>query len=244
MAGNPTIRVVSWNIEHGLEVDRAIDALSNNPDLKDADLILLQEMDDVGPQRIAEALGLQATYRAGCTIAKTGKPFGNAILARGSIGEVVTFNLSHKALLYGSPRIGVTAPVTIEPKTGGAPLDLFVCSVHAEVSTLSHRKQLVQYDEIVDRLTASDSNVIVGGDFNTASHRSIEGLVTKMGAVGLDRLLPAGQQTFFRFGRPFELDHLFSSGFSVVDAGVSRGHEASDHDPVWAVLESTRISSP
>ena len=176
MSGDPVIRVVSWNIELGLQVDRAIEALSTDPHLADADIILLQEMDDVGPARIADALGMHSTYRAGCTVAKTGKPFGNAILARGTIGETDTFNLPHKALIYGQHRIGVIAPVRIEPRSGGSALDVVVCSVHAEVSTLSHRKQLVQYGEIAGRVASTGSKVIVGGDFNTASARSIDGL--------------------------------------------------------------------
>lgn len=242
MAGGPVIRVVSWNIKLGLEVDRAIEVLSTQPELKVADLILLQEMDDVGPARIADALGMQSNYRAGFTVAKTGKPFGNAILVRGSIGELEIFNLPHKALIYGQHRIGVMAPVTIEPRTGPS-LDLLACSVHAEVSTLSHRKQLVQYRQIADRVISTDVPVIVGGDFNTASARSIEGLVKNMSRVGLRRVLPAGQSTFSRFGRPFELDHVFSAGFEAVDGGVCSAHGASDHKPVWVTLrcQSTRL---
>ncbi len=231
------MRVISWNIELGLGVERAIDALTAHPDLKDADLILLQEMDDVGPAQIADALGLRSVYRAGCKHDDTGKPFGNAILARGTIGEETVIRLPHLARFMGMRRIALQSPVTVRPLHGQGPHELMVWSVHAEISTLPHRRQVAQYREVADRvISARAPRSIVGGDFNTASGRSIRGLVEHMERAGLARLLPAGQQTFHRFGRPFELDHLFACGFDVVASGVCADHDASDHDPVWALL--------
>lgn len=232
------MRVVSWNVQLGIEVGRAIDALKSNPDLKDVDLLLLQEMDDVGPSEIAEALGLQSVYFAGCTVKGTGKPFGNAILARGRVGEAVTINLPYPGRFLGlRPRIAVQAAVTVEPLGGKGPHELMVWSVHAETATLPHRFQVAQYREIADRIVASShSGAIVGGDFNTASNRSIRGLVANMERAEMTRLLPPGQTSFSRFRRSFELDHLFGSGFEVVESGLSRDHDASDHDPVWAVV--------
>ncbi len=233
------MRVVSWNIELGQGIDRAIDVLTTDPDLKDADLILLQEMDDVGPQRIAEALGLAAVYRAGCKHGDTGKPFGNAILVRGEVGEAKAIRLPHLARFMGMRRIAVQAPVTVRPSAGGDPHDIQVWSVHAEISTLPHRRQVAQYREVADQVVgAGQPKAVVGGDFNTASGRSIRGLVEHMERAHMVRVLPPGQQTFFRFGRPFELDHLFAKGFDVIDSGVTVGHHASDHDPVWALLSA------
>ncbi len=233
------MRVVSWNIRLGLKVDRAIHALTTNPDLVGADLILLQEMDDDGPIEIAEALGLQSAYEAGCMVKGTDRPFGNAILARGNVGEAQAVGLPYPGRFLGlRSRVAVQSAVTVEPLDGDGPHDLMVWSVHAEIPTLPHRLQVAQYREVAETVAASGHpRSIVGGDFNTASKRSIRGLVSSMERAGMARVLPAGQKTFRRFGRFFELDHLFASGFTIVDSGYSRDHDASDHDPVWALLE-------
>ncbi len=231
------MRVVSWNIELGLGIDRAIDAFTSHPDLAGADLILLQEMDDVGPSQIAAALGLDSTYRAGCKHEETGKPFGNAILARGSVGEPEVIRLPHLARFMGMRRIALQAPITLQPKSSDEPIELVAWSVHAEISTLPHRFQVAQYSAVADRvISVGSARSIVGGDFNTASNRSIRGLVENLERAGQRRVSAAGTRTFTRFGRPFELDHLFAAGFEVLRSGVVRGHGASDHDPVWADL--------
>ena len=232
-----TIRVVSWNIEFGQEIDGAIDAFSSHPDLSGADLILLQEMDDVGPARIADALGLDHAYEAGCKAKETGKPFGNAILARGTVGEPTANRLPHVSPLFGMRRIAVQAPVTLAAAPGREPLELTAWSVHAEISTLPHRFQVAQYGAVADQVISTGSQrSIVGGDFNTASKRSIRGLVEHMARAGAPRVSLVGEPTFFRFGSSFELDHLFARGFDHVRCGVVRDHGVSDHDPVWTLL--------
>ena len=49
------IRVVSWNIQYGIDIETAVDVLLTHPDLRDADVICLQEMDEEGTKEIAEA---------------------------------------------------------------------------------------------------------------------------------------------------------------------------------------------
>ena len=235
------MRVVSWNIELGLGVDRAIDALATHPKLKDADLVLLQEMDDVGTEQIARALGLSFGYRAGCKHTDTGKPFGNAILARGDVGEATALRLPHLGRFMGMRRVAVNAVVSIPTMAGSDDradaIEISVWSVHAEISTLPHKQQVAQYRTIADHVIADRyPATIVGGDFNTASQRSIRGLVDNMERAGTRRVLDAGTHSFVRFGRPWELDHLFVAGLEVAANGVVRGHGASDHDPVWADL--------
>ena len=234
------MRVVSWNIELGLGIGPAIEALGTHPNLKDADLVLLQEMDDVGTEQIAAALGLDSGYRAGCKHTDTGKPFGNAILARGDIGDATALRLPHLGRVMGMRRIAVNALVTI-PRTasssGDDPLTVSAWSVHAEISTLPHKLQVAQYRRIADQVIADQSPVtIIGGDFNTASKRSVRGLVDNMARAQMTRVLDPGDHSFVRFGRRFELDHLFVKGFEISACGVVRDHDASDHDPVWADL--------
>ena len=229
------MRVVTWNIEHGLGIDAAIDALTTHEHLKDADLVLLQEMDDEGPAQVADVLGLDHQYRAGCRHTGTGRPFGNAILARGTVGEPTVIQLPHLARILGQRRVAVQASVALDLDTGPVAIDAW--SVHAEVSTLPHRRQVAQYREVADSVLDTEAHpALVAGDFNTASGRSVRGLVENMARAGMRRANAASGRTFTRFGRGFELDHIFVKGLEIVDAGVVNDHQASDHDPVWAVL--------
>ena len=40
-----SISVLAWNIERGIQLDGIIEALKNEPDLRDKDLLLLTELD-------------------------------------------------------------------------------------------------------------------------------------------------------------------------------------------------------
>ena len=56
------IKVVSWNIKFSQQVDEATVELAETPELRDADILLLQEMDEVGTQQIAENLHYNYIY--------------------------------------------------------------------------------------------------------------------------------------------------------------------------------------
>lgn len=228
---------MTWNIEHGEAVEAAIHQLTTDPHLADADLVLLQEMDDQGPGRIAEALGMTHRYFAGCTHTGTGRPFGNAILARGTILGCEVIVLPHLARVLGQRRTAVQGTVELD-RFGGE--QMVVWSVHAEVSTLPHRRQVAQYQTVANAVAASNAErALVCGDFNTASTRSLRALTAAMTTVGAERANASAGRTFTRFGRGFELDQIFTRGFDVVEVGVVHGHGASDHDPVWATLRAS-----
>src|SRR5690349_20764020 len=57
--GHP-LRIVTFNIEYAIHVDRAIAVLRETPALQDLDVLALQEMDAPGVERIAEALSLNS----------------------------------------------------------------------------------------------------------------------------------------------------------------------------------------
>src|SRR5213083_1180228 len=57
-----TIRVVTYNVQWGRHIDRAINVLTTRAPLGDADIVVLQEMDPNGTRRIAEALGMSWVY--------------------------------------------------------------------------------------------------------------------------------------------------------------------------------------
>jgi endonuclease/exonuclease/phosphatase (EEP) superfamily protein YafD len=79
--------------------------------------------------------------------------------------------------------------------------------------------------------------VIVGGDFNTVSSRSIADLDDRFGGIGLERATRHVGVTTTRLPISFAMDHIYTRGMSVLDAGKHSQAKASDHLPVWAHLE-------
>jgi hypothetical protein len=55
--GPRPLRVITFNIEYAIHVDRAIAVLRETPALQNFDLLALQEMDAPGVEQIAAALG-------------------------------------------------------------------------------------------------------------------------------------------------------------------------------------------
>lgn len=219
--------MLSWNIEHGIDVAGAIALLQDHPLARRADIVLLQEMDEPGVTAIAAALHGHATYARASVHRATGRDFGNGIVARHRLdpGDVTT--LPHRAAVRGEPRITLGARVSLP---SGA---VVAVATHTEVATLSLRRRREQFG-----VAASSSNcscpVVVGGDFNTASRRSIQALDAAMGSMGFVRASSNGVVTFRRFGRGFTMDHLFARDLDVVATGVIDPAAASDHLPVWA----------
>jgi hypothetical protein len=73
------LRVVTFNVEYAKRVDRAVVALRTHPELREADLLLLQEMDAEGTESIARALSLHWAYVPGSRHPDTHRDVGNAV---------------------------------------------------------------------------------------------------------------------------------------------------------------------
>ncbi len=227
------MRVITWNIKFGRNIDRAIADLTSHRDLVGADVVLLQEMDEAGTRRIADRLGAEFAFAAAGAHPETGRDFGNAVLSRWPVRDVVEIGLPHVARLGGQPRSVTRARLRID----GA--DVSVYSVHTETVLLSHGKRREQISTLVDHIAglAPDDPVIVGGDFNTTQRRDIRGLTSAMASAGLHPVSRLSGPTLRRFGRHFTLDHVFARGLISHDSSVVAGSTASDHRPVWVDLE-------
>ena len=57
-----TLKVITYNIKLSRKIDKALKLLSGHDELKDADIICLQEMDHLGIQLIAKSLGYNYIY--------------------------------------------------------------------------------------------------------------------------------------------------------------------------------------
>ncbi len=226
-----SIKVVSWNIQFGVEIEAATELLRDTVELQDADVVLLQEMDEAGTSRMAEALELDYVYGAPGPHAQSGRDFGNAVLSRWPLSAPDVFRLPHQAAFRGQERVLVTTSADI----GGTRVR--VGSVHTEVPSLSSSKRRRQFEEI-SRQTAGSSGdrLIIGGDFNTLTSRGVALVTSRLAAIGAVRVSGGAGPSLRRGGQEFTLDHVFARGLSPVAAGVIHGSAASDHRPLWIEL--------
>ena len=233
-----TIKVISYNISFAQNIDRAIYELSEFDELKDADIILLQEMDEAGTEAIAQALGCNFVYFPASVLNRHDKNFGNAILSKWSIDAAEKVILPYKSPRNQQIRIAVKAVVTI------GDLEVLTYSVHTETIWLGPQKRNGQIDALIDSIDTSYPFIVIGGDFNTLTPQSVEDLAESFAGIGLERTTKGVGYTA-KYG-PFEfvLDHIFATGMTVLEAGKSDEAKASDHLPIWIALTFRDASQP
>ncbi len=225
------LRVVTWNIQFGVEVAAAAEALLHDDELRGADIVLLQEMDEVGTETIARTVGLNHVFASSGVHSRTGRQFGNAVLSKWPLRDPEVVRLSHRSAVQGQDRIAVRATVAV-----GAD-DVDACSVHTEVPSLSPPKRRRQFDEVVEATERwAPERLIVGGDFNTLTSRGVALVTERMRRIGAERVSAGAGTTLRRAGREFTLDHVYARGVVPLDRGVVHGIAASDHRPLWVQL--------
>lgn len=227
-APGEALRVVSYNVQFGERIDEAIRELAERPELKDADVILLQEMDAEGVDAIARALHLSYVYYP-ASVHTNGRDFGNAILTPWRIRADRKVVLPHASPTNAQRRIAVRAEIETDRLTFAA------YSVHTETPWLGLKARLEQARAVVE--DAGDGlPAVIGGDFNTADPGSIA-QTREIFARGHFEHVTGGVGGTKKTG-PFNfgLDHVFTRGFEARAAGKIANNEASDHAPVWVEL--------
>ncbi len=228
---NNVLRVVSWNIKFGVEIDTAIEELRFIDEISSPGILLLQEMDEKGTAVIAEALDAGYVYTTLGPHAQTGREFGNAIVSRWPIGDVAEVLLPHQAWFKGHPRLVTRA--TISADFG----PVLAYSVHTEIPILPLRRRRDQFDRIAADINQIGSDaVVVGGDFNTFTRRGVAAVRSSMGHAGLSHVSAGSGPSLPVWKFKLPADHIFASGFRTIRTGVAWSASASDHKPVWSEI--------
>ena len=217
-----TLKVVSFNIEFALHVDSAIAVLASNPALRDADVLLLQEMDEKATKRIADSLHLWYVYYPAIFHLRTHRLFGNAVLSRWPIVEDRKIVLPHVSRFVRTQRTATAATIRV----GRQPVRIY--STH--LGTMTDVAPAARGDQL--RAILADASgyphVVIGGDMNDPA---VGGFATEMGFSWPTRRGPSTSL----LGR---LDHIFLRGLASPDTAAAGTvldvGGASDHLPVWA----------
>ena len=221
------VRLVTFNIKFAEHVDRAAALLSRPGPLKDADVLVVQEMDGPGTETLARALGLNFVYVPATVHPSSHRDFGVAILSPWAIDDARKILLPHLHRIRKMRR--TSAAATVLAPSG----PVRVYAVHFETPFgASGGARRDQARTIAVDASGWAGPVVVAGDFN--------------GTAGADELQKAGFTWLTRdvhntFG-VFDFDHILVRGLcaSAVPPAAKAidATHASDHVPVWATVKS------
>ena len=228
-----TVKVVSYNIKFGEKIEEAREEIRRQEVLRNPDIVLLQEVDGEGVEKISREGKFNFVYFPASLHGKHDKDFGNAILSRWPIHDEQKIILPHEQPISKQLRIATAATVVIDTTR------IRVYSVHTETSWLGIDERIEQMDSILASVPAEFEHVVIGGDFNTVSAGTIRRVEQRFTDAGFTRA--SRDVDFTAMEGPFgllelDLDHIFVKGFRVLSAGAGEKTEVSDHLPLWLLL--------
>jgi endonuclease/exonuclease/phosphatase family metal-dependent hydrolase len=217
-AHGDTIRVVSYNIEFAQEVERAIRELRARPALRDADVVLLQEMTAPAARAIADSMQMSFVYYPAIYSTVFRRDVGNAVLSRWPIVADEKLILPAHSRYAKTQRIATAATIRFRDR------DVRLYSTHlgtaADLGRAGRAEQLAFILKDAERFP----RVVLGGDMNS---KDIGSVAVAAGFAWPTREIPKSNA----FGR---LDHVFLQGLAPVAAGtVTTPPNISDHRPIW-----------
>ncbi|HOO55540.1 MAG TPA: hypothetical protein PLN69_01875 [bacterium] len=231
-------RVVAFNIERGYNIDRQIETLKNNPDMRNADLLLISEADRgcrrTGYRNTARELAreLRMNYAYGVEFMELERydehgeicEHGNAIMSRHPLIRVEQIRHEKAAGWYeppgekprtGQPRLGGRMAMMAEVDFGGTVIRAY--SVHFESSLLGDKIRKAEASRLMYHARSFEGPVIIGGDMNTGLY--------------LGDLVSGGR-------RDPTTQFFFKKGYADAHAGVDPALRGScEESGMWPVLD-------
>lgn len=196
-----SLRAVAWNIQRGCHFEGLLDALRGDATLRDADLLLLSEV-DYGMGRsgnrhvaaeLASALGMH--YAFGVSYLVLGDDFlenpdgiantmglaGSAMLSRYPFGRVENVDLPELKDKFSSKRekrLGKKRALLAEVLLPDGPFIVAGCHLDSNASPRQRAQQLEPLLERAEGLAqaAGTQRMLIGGDFNSTTYDASGGL--------------------------------------------------------------------
>ncbi|HUQ21033.1 MAG TPA: endonuclease/exonuclease/phosphatase family protein [Gemmatimonadaceae bacterium] len=224
-----TLRIVSFNIEYARETRRAAELLSTAGKVRDADVILLQEMTAPATRFLADSLHMRYVYYPAIYNRILRRDIGNAILSRWPIVNDAKLILPGHSRYAKTQRIATAATIRIKDKS-----IRFYSTHFSTPMDLGSKGRAAQLQRILDDASTYPL-VVIGGDMNSADVGRIAG---DAGYTWPTETIPSSNA----FGR---FDHFFVRGLVMLSkssVGTQRvPRSISDHSPIWITLRRPQI---
>src|SRR6185436_13831874 len=183
---------------------RAIGVLKTHPLLRDADVVLLQEMTAPAAKQAADALGMHYVYYPAIYNRIARRDVGNAILSAWPIVEDAKLILPSRSRYAKTQRIATAATIRVRDR------NVRVYSTHlGTAADLGRAGRTLQLRFIMDDAARFD-RVIIGGDMNSAD----------IGSVAREAGYAWPTDTTPRSNECGRNDHFFLRGLNALRSGT------------------------
>lgn len=237
------LKVATFNI-HKEPGDKIVKAMAADRELRDADLILLQEVPRwdascSGACAMGKLLGMYTLYAPGHHV--DGRDLGVAILSKAPITSARILELPWNDVRFNAGR-RIALVATIEH--AGRPITVYSVHLENRLKVSDRRRQMTP---ILEDAKRQRTPVIIAGDFNTnpftwVSHwlplptasnqaNKLEALVR---SYGFDTPVTDCGATHRYIG--MKLDAIYTRGFATKRFATARAEDVSDHLALWATM--------
>jgi endonuclease/exonuclease/phosphatase family metal-dependent hydrolase len=250
------LRVVTYNV-HRISGRALTRAVASADELKDADIILLQEvtkLDGVcSPAcELAAYLGMYSMYAPGHGV--DGGSDGVAILSKTPLYDAHVIELPSTSVVFnGGRRVALMAHTDYR----GVMMQVYAVHLENRISPEVRRAHLMPVLAHAKRdPVAAQMPTVIAGDMNTTPFTWIGHVVPWPAAQGCwleDLVQSQGFDTPVTDSGPtspwlsMRLDAIYSRGLQIADYAVANSVRASDHLPLWAdfiVTKPTTLQEP
>lgn len=235
-----SLKFVSYNINVPKDLNQIFSDLTQIAELKDADFIVLQEVNgSIGKHENAAqllAMKLKMAYAYSPNMVLWGQDYGNAVLSRWPIDQLkkVYLPLSEKE------DCNLRSAFTVRAAT---PLgSIQVGSVHLSVTFSDtifggDKSRSLQLEPALAALAVnSQAPSYIAGDLNTVNPwgtKSVLEVANKYSFANVQL-----QDGWTNRQHKFQLDRAFGRGPWVVEkSGIAQNAMGSDHVPIWSILK-------
>jgi endonuclease/exonuclease/phosphatase family metal-dependent hydrolase len=265
--GDGQVRAAAWNVQRGTRYGAILAALRDDPVLREADLVLLSEIDcGLGrsgnrnvARELADALGRSYVFAPSYLTlqddwgenqsgaANTTALAGTAILSRLAIRRAENVDMPALRDKFSSSerRLGNKRALLIEVDAPAGPLLVGACHLDSNASPRQRARQLAA---LLDRMPGG-APAIVGGDFNSSTHdlssllASLRDVVRKLLTTGVRRSIDGYMRPAASGEQPlFEL--LAGRGFAVDGFNDGQPTYRYDFNDPYALQKLRRAGGP
>jgi endonuclease/exonuclease/phosphatase family metal-dependent hydrolase len=239
------LRVVTFNV-HGEPGDVIAGALRSDRALRDADLLVLEEVhrDDrsgdwcSGACRLAQQLGFHAVFAPGHDNGHGSD--GVAIISRAPITSAQVIELPYFDVHFNSGRrVALAATINL----GGRPITVYAVHLDNRLTSGDRRAQLTP---VLLHAARQRTPIIMAGDFNTSPFTWISHVVPILTTTQDNRLealvrahglaTPVAESGATSRFLGMKLDAIYTRGFDTLRFATSNARNISDHLALWAVM--------